>query len=470
MRGSFEEFSRLRFGLMCRAVNVFSNDQGALHARRCLIVLLTAFTGCKQGADHNSLTILVSGDTAGWITPCGCAANQSGGLARRATLINGCGDADQILYLDAGGSAAGTSEYQQVKLEAILRGLQKMNLAAHNIGSAESALSPEQLASLAEKTGVTWLSANLQPAAATPPKDHLVIERDGVRIAVTGVIDPALVTNDAWIADEPVNAILKALVDVRADVTVVLAYFDEAGLRSLAESLPEVDFIVGGPTGQAMKPARIGPVTILSATNKGKYLARIELSPTEGGQFVTHTIGPAEVISDLGEDAAQAANLKQYYAALGERDFTVAEAGLVSKTDRGADEYRIAGSQACANCHDQDDRVWHASKHSHAWEVLVAKEAQVDPYCQQCHTTGYGQQGGFVSVGLSPQLVHVGCENCHGPSSAHVADPKIKTPFLAGERCVECHDHENSPNFVYDEYWQKIHHGQTKAAAPATGG
>jgi hypothetical protein len=431
---------------------------------------MAVYAGCNQGAKEKSLSVLVSGDTAGWITPCGCASNQSGGLARRATLIAECGDAEQILYLDAGGSAAGTSEYQQLKLESILRGLQAIGLAAHNIGAAESALSPAQLAALAEKTGVTWLSANLKPAKGAPPADHVLFERNGVRIAVTGVIDPTLVTNDSWIAREPVSAILEALSRAQADVTIVLAYFEEAGLRSLAESLPEVDFVVGGPTGQAMKPVKIGPVTILSATNKGKYLARIELSPGDGEHLLTKEIGPVEVLSDLAEDASQTANLRQYYAALAKRDFTVAEAGLYSNVDRGATDYRVAGSQTCAACHADDDRAWHASKHSHAWKVLVAKGAHVDPFCQQCHTTGYGHEGGFVSVSQSPQLVHVGCENCHGPSSAHVADPKIKTPFLARERCIECHDHENSPNFVYDEYWPKIHHGEKKTAAIRAGG
>jgi hypothetical protein len=457
----------LRFGLISTAVNRFSIDHRRAHAIRCSIVLfivcIIACFGCNFGAREKPLTIFVSGDTAGWITPCGCASNQSGGLARRATLIGERGDPAHVLYLDAGGSAAGTSEYHQVKLEAILRGLQAMNLAAHNIGAAESALDPNQLASLAEKTGVTWLSANLTPAEGTRPLDHIVVERGGARIAVSGVIDPALVASDAWVAREPVSAILEALRDVHADLTVVLAYFDEAGLRSLAESLPEVDFIVGGPTGQAMKPAKIGPVTILSATNKGKYLARIELSPDDGGRSTTTEIGPAEVKSDLAEDATQAANLKQYYAALARRDFTVTEAGLASDIDRGAEDYRIAGSTACAECHAADTHVWHASKHSHAWDVLVAKGAHVDPFCQQCHTTGYGHEGGFVSVSQTPQLVHVGCENCHGPSSSHVADPKTKTPFLARERCIECHDHENSPKFVYEEFWPKINHGQKKS-------
>ncbi|HEY3395709.1 MAG TPA: multiheme c-type cytochrome [Lacipirellulaceae bacterium] len=445
-------------------------DQLRMPALRWLVILLPFCVGCSRSNTSQSFTIVVSGDTAGWITPCGCASNQSGGLARRATLIAACGDAEQVLYLDAGGSAAGTSEYHELKLESILRGLRAMNLAAHNIGAAEAALAPDQLASLAEKTGVTWLSANLKPVNGQPPLDHMLVERNGVQIAVTGVIDPALVTSDAWIAREPVSAILDALGESQADLTIVLAYCDEAGLRSLAESLPEVDFIVGGPTGQAMKPATIGPVTILSATNKGKYLARIKLSPGDGDRFATDEIGPAEVTSDLAEDFQQTLNLTQYYAALAKRDFTVAEAALFSHTPRDTAEYRIAGSQACAKCHLEDDRAWHASKHSHAWEVLVAKGAHVDPFCQQCHTTGYGHEGGFTSVSQSPQLVHVGCENCHGPSSGHVADPKVKAPFLARERCIECHDHENSPNFVYDEYWPKIQHGEKKPAAIGAGG
>jgi 2',3'-cyclic-nucleotide 2'-phosphodiesterase (5'-nucleotidase family) len=238
-------------------VKTFSIAHRGVRFVRCSIVILIVCFGCNLSSKEKSLTILVSGDTAGWITPCGCASNQSGGLARRATLIGEGGDADHILYLDAGGSAAGTSEYHQLKLEAILRGMQAMKLAAHNIGGPESALAADQLKTLAEKTGVTWLSANLKPVDGEPPSDHILVERGGIRIAITGVVDPALVATDAWVAREPVSAILESLRDVEADVMVVLAYFDEAGLRSLAESLPEVDFIVGGPTGQAMKPITI---------------------------------------------------------------------------------------------------------------------------------------------------------------------------------------------------------------------
>ena len=73
--------------------------------------------------------IVVSGDTAGWIVPCGCTANQSGGLARRARFVADQSD-HEVVLLDAGGAPAGTTPYHRVKFEAILRGEMAMGIAA----------------------------------------------------------------------------------------------------------------------------------------------------------------------------------------------------------------------------------------------------------------------------------------------------------------------------------------------------
>jgi len=115
--------------------------------------------------------------------------------------------------------------------------------------------------------------------------------------------------------------------------------------------------------------------------------------------------------------------------------------------------------------------TWEHSKHAHGLETLKGKGFHVDPTCLQCHTTGYGLPGGFDSVRRSAAaLGGVGCENCHGPSKAHVADPKVKTPFAARDQCARCHDPENSPAFAYDPYWQRIRHAndvRSARAAPA---
>ncbi|MEM7557616.1 MAG: hypothetical protein AAF394_00705, partial [Planctomycetota bacterium] len=214
-----------------------------------LAVTYLLLAGCGRSAPKG-LTILVSGDTQGWITPCGCASNQSGGLPRRGGYVEDLRQKSNILLLDVGGSATSTGEYQTLKLTSLLTGASKMNLALHNIGGSESAFSPNELHAIGEKAGVRWLSANL---LSGPGKKSVIasqlVELGGVKVGITGVIDPALVEHSEWQVQEPVRSVLDALDGMDADVKVVLAYFEEAGLRKLAESLPEVDYIIGGPTG-----------------------------------------------------------------------------------------------------------------------------------------------------------------------------------------------------------------------------
>ncbi len=431
----------------------------------CWLLAGMCMLGCSRSTSSN-LSLVVSGDTAGWITPCGCTANQSGGLERRASLLKTLGPNQSVLYLDAGGSAAGKSEYQQLKLKSILLGDQLMGLEVHNVGAPETQITPDTLFRIGQEANTKWLSANLQPSQAPDSiqssiLSHRVVVRHGIRILVTGVVDAGLVKNPLWKVRDASSSVLAILQKEKADIILVLAYMNEPGLRLLAESLPEVDFIIGGPTGQMLAPSQVGPVEIMSATNKGKFLARIELKKS-GKVWKPVNRGAIEVASSLPRDPLQSKNLDEYLAALAVQDFPADETGLatIQPINSAQHGYQIAGSHTCVPCHKQDDQTWHASKHSHAWQTLVEKRSHVDPSCQQCHTTGYGTAGGFTQVSKSTRYVNVGCESCHGPSQSHVLDPKTKTTYLSRDQCMRCHDHENSPEFDYAKYWAKIAHGR----------
>ncbi len=438
------------------------------------LIAMVILAGCQR-EKSSPIQLFVSGDTAGWITPCGCASNQSGGLARRATLIQKFGPGPGAVVVDAGGSASGTSEYHQVKLESILRGMVGMGVVAHNIGRSEVALRPDVLRRLAESTGTRWLSANLVAQQGPWQPEPLIIEQIGdCRVGIVGVIDPEFVDTESsgeyWSARDPVSAVITAFDQSAADVRVVLGYMDEASLQELAAALPDVHAVVGGPTGQSITPTVVGDVTILSATNKGKFIGQLTFDTTDDSR--AYSVVGAEVMEvsgDLQQDKDQLANLRDYYQRLSRFDFEANQTGLTSNLVLDRDGYAIAGSNTCQSCHAADDAVWTQSAHHHAWEVLVAKSAQFDPSCQQCHTTGYGMEGGFRSVATTMQRVNVGCESCHGPSLQHVQDPKTKTPWIASQQCVLCHDRENSPEFHYPTFWAKIMHGTNAHGAIARG-
>lgn len=352
-----------------------------------------------------------------------------------------------------------------MKFEAILEGETALGLAAHNIGGPEAALGADYLRRLGAKTGAPLVSANVRDSSGGFVAPALRVVKTGKgRIAITGVVSPAL-GGEAVRVTDPREAILEALKATQQsyDWLVVLAYLPEDELAELAASLPEADVVVGGPTGQSIAPRRVGPTLLASATNKGKFLARLvaPVAPREDrwrGRIVE--MGP-----ELADDAEQRENLERLHQRLAARDFSADETGLVAALPPGLPaDYAMAGTASCRECHASDCRLWDQSAHAHAWETLRSRGSHVDPFCQQCHTTGYGLPGGFVSRARSAELVSVGCENCHGPSLAHARRPEAKTVFAAAEQCIRCHDRENSPAFEYATYWSRIAHGEAPEA------
>jgi hypothetical protein len=402
------------------------------------------------------ITVVISCDTEGWITPCGCTSNQSGGLLRRGSYVAGLREKATVIYADAGGAVRGKSEYDRLKFDAILAGEKLMGVAAHNIGKAEAALGAATLRGLIHG-GSPLVSANVRDDSGQLIAEPLrVIETAGRRVAIVGVLSPRFATPGIRI-DDPRQAVLAAanVATGRYDALLVLAYLPEDELEHLAAALPEADAVVGGPTGQPIPPRRIGPTLLTSATTKGKFLA--VLNGSERGQWSGSIV---EMTGAVVDQDTQQENLRRYLDNLAGRDLTPAQTELAPLLPPGIPaDYRVAGSAGCATCHAVEYGIWEHTHHAHAWQTLAAKHFEVDPECMRCHTTGYGLPGGFESRASSAARMSVGCESCHGPSASHVVDPKRRTSFKARDQCTQCHDHENSPKFEFESYWSRIKHG-----------
>ncbi len=370
------------------------------------------------------------------------------------------------MLVDVGGAPAGTSDYDLLRFEAALRGEAALGVAARNLGAAELALGPERLRSLAAETDAPWVSANARdPSGELFARPFIALDAGGRRVVLVGVTDPRYATAEFSIAP-PRQAALDAIRSAGpADLLVVLAYLPEDELRELAETLPEADLVLGGPTGQPMTPRQIGPVLLASATNQGKFLARVDVPPGSGR--------PAARVDELdgsyADDPEQTANLRRFYDELEQRDIAAAETGYGPNLPPDLPSgFAVAGTDRCRECHAADHDLWSTSAHAHAWDSLTPTRAHTDPACQRCHTTGYGLPGGFASMARSPLRRGVGCESCHGPSLAHAEDPTERTAYFAqaASHCVVCHDRENSPDFDYEPYWNRIRHGDTPATPP----
>ena len=419
--------------------------------------------GCRgeDSTPQRPLSLVASGDTSGWIVPCGCTSNQSGGLLRRGSFLAGLRQQDDVLYVDVGGAPAGVSAYDRLKFEAILRGESAMGIVAHNIGAGEARLGAESLRALSAKSGVTLISCNLRDADGSLVADAMrSVDLATRRIALVGVLSEQTVVSGMQI-DPPREAILATLKEhqPKYDALVVLAYLPADELLDLAANLPEADVIIGGPTGQSIAPQRSGPTWVASATNKGKFLAHFRLPVTAAQEWQGTVV---EMATEYGDDSRQQDNLAKFYQTLSDADLTPAETSFVETLPANLPaDFQIAGTESCRSCHAAEHSIWSESAHAHAAESLMPTGAHVDAYCQQCHTTGYGIAGGFVSTKRSPVHAAVGCESCHGPSQAHVREPRTRTAFASQARhqCQRCHDRENSPTFDFDSYWSQVRHG-----------
>jgi hypothetical protein len=117
---------------------------------------------------------------------------------------------------------------------------------------------------------------------------------------------------------------------------------------------------------------------------------------------------------------------------------------------------KYVGSEACKKCHEKEyiSFTTHAKK-SKSFESIerVKKGLTEDEIrgCYSCHTTGYGQPGGFVSAEETPHLKNAGCEVCHGPCEFHVKTwwfSRIKRKPTVQD-CEVCHTEERVRAFRY---------------------
>ncbi|MCA9529129.1 MAG: hypothetical protein KC543_03205 [Myxococcales bacterium] len=117
------------------------------------------------------------------------------------------------------------------------------------------------------------------------------------------------------------------------------------------------------------------------------------------------------------------------------------------------------GSDACRSCHEPAYLWWKGHPHGYAYSTLVKVHKEYNLDCVGCHVTGYMKPGGStVTHNLGGALENVGCENCHGPGSAHVKDPSVPMARTDPPEsvCLQCHTPEHSDRFNYEAYRRSL--------------
>jgi hypothetical protein len=433
-------------------------------------------------APGRPLTLLLTCDVHGRLVPCGCFSGQLGGLTRIATLF-GPATPDQI-RVDAGDALAGSADYERMQYGYIQRAFGELHYDALNIGHREAHLSAAQLRELKTRSPVTMLSANLLDKATGAPlfDTHKIIDRDGWRVALVGVLDGRSLGDGLGdgLAVEDMSVALGRLLPQlkgRADFIVLLAFADEAAMTELARQFYELDVILGGkvrqPSQQLVKENRS---LILATTNEARAVGILQVT-WRGPHLLGPLKGEVHLVSDqIPQDEGIAALAIAYREEIRQTKLAIDDpASLREDMVPGVQPHNsYAGTQSCAQCHPSAAKVWRESGHARAFAALAAFQADADPNCIACHTVGFGTPTGYRrAAGAESPFIDVGCESCHGPGGEHVkqrsAGGEVNVHFRpvgAGD-CQKCHHGEFSRPFDYATFWPNISHGK-ESAAPAS--
>ena len=448
------------------------------------------------------VALVITGQQMGYIEPCGCTGleNQKGGLARRQTFIKQLADERgwPVVPLDVGSQVKGFGKQQENKFAHTVQGLRAMGYQAVTLGEGDLKLTPgEVLAAIAGADGTVkdFVGANVAVLARELQPQSLVIEAGGKRIGVTGVLGEKFqerLRGDELVHQPPLEALKSVCDELKTkscDFYVLLAHapLDEA--RKLARQFPMFDLVVA--SGETSLPSR--------------ELETIEGSKTrvmQVGQKAMH-VGVVGFFNDpktpLRYESvpldARFADSPEMLKLLADYQGQLKELGLEGlgiKSQPHASGRKFVGSEKCGDCHTEAFKKWSETPHAHATDSLVTPPnsrgeiaRHSDPECLSCHVTGWEPQlyypfdSGYLSLEKTPLLKHNGCENCHGPGSAHVAAESgegeaseetiaklresMKLPIAGAERkCMECHDIDNSPDFhkpgAFEKYWAEVEH------------
>lgn len=406
----------------------------------------------------------------GELEPCHCSGREAGGLPARGGYLEQ--QQGERLLVDIGCMGRGARDFELLRLDAVLRAMDKMRYDAANIGEYELWLGSEDLAKRLG-AGVPLVSANVtDDDGKALAKPFLIIKRAGLSVAITGVTASGqYLTGPGVKVGDPVEALARIMPEMRrqAGVVVVLADLDVVAAREMAQQFPEVSLLLYRGRGDSHPPEKVNRGIIASVSGELRFIGDVTLTWGGDGEIAGEGV-PVLLKEGTPQSAAvMQAAVEWYKNAIHGKRFGLGQAKpgwrqIAADRPKSGDQY--AGSPACEECHAAAHAVWKESRHAHALASLEKAGYDCSPECVVCHVVGYGAPDGYVSATDTPAMANVGCECCHARGGRHAASAQGKEMGSIvrgdGSACQACHTPRHSRGFVQSEAWAKIAHKEKK--------
>jgi len=291
-----------------------------------------------------------------------------------------------------------------------------------------------------------------------------------VECLMVGVVSPTAYmflpedTLEKMDIQDPIEAVKRVLSQEKkdGDLIIVLSHMGLEEDRRLARLVPDIHVIVGGHSQNKLEePVREGNVLIVQAGKNSEYLGVLHLELEDRRQpsgVNIHTYRHRLMVID---DSIQGDH--ELEAMASEYENTLKQVNVWS-----GDLAKPYEASRCRTCHASAFEVWAHSRHAHALESIHHDRRARTKDCLSCHTTVIHEptirEGKEIPMKVVANVQCLACHRVNFPEGSSMHELPVKAVGFGlshtKDFCMKCHTMKDSPNFVFEKYWEKIKHGR----------
>ncbi len=369
-----------------------------------------------------------------------------------------------VLMLDGGDMFGPRTRMEREQTRFLCEVHSEFGYDAIALGEKDLNYGIDYLREMIDTYSLPFTSANVRnEAGELILPEYLMVDRAGFTFGICSVMDPQQrittmsAKDEIYTIGDPVETLRELIPRMRAEGAqnvIVLAHVGDTKVEQLLRDVKGIDVCLVGHSRRPYRTERVVDRTCLIGSSfEGRNVGRMDVDLATDGHLKAFDVTVTELGETMADDPVMLQRVNDFKVHL--EDFRLASRGPYQPT-KGSDDESFLTERECRKCHMDVWETLRDTGHQAAFTTLARKGQAQSPECLVCHTTGYLYKGGYDDRPPRNRLSNVQCEACHGYGTEH--DRSGDWLAAARESCTQCHDEENSPDFDYDEYWQKIAH------------
>lgn len=286
------------------------SPRGLLRAAAAATGLAVA-VACGGPADE--IVVLHSANGYGYFEDCGCVADSSGGLAKRAWVVDSLRRSldEPIVLVDAGDFTGGDNAYGAALGKATVAAMELMGYDALTLGEWDLNQGTGYLREILADSPIAWVHTNYDVVGLEElGHETLVLERGGRRIGLLGLFNPTILLNptmrDSVVVEEDVVASaergVRRLREQGVDAIVVISHLSYRADLALARLVDGIDLVVSGHGGKSLDVAEeVVPGTwVVAPGDLGRFLGSAEIAFAGGEEVRVEGVEGGLIVMEPG--------------------------------------------------------------------------------------------------------------------------------------------------------------------------